>query len=180
MQIEFKAGLDDIVANLLESHFRGVVGHRRVDEILPNLIAQVNSAFDRTATMDAAARLHTVAGSICTPLLDALSGTATPSSVNVLTAIQGFRENLGEQGLVLLQRLQREYLDGSRGRTPASRYMGRTKAMYEFVRVNLGIRMHGLENLNGFEGGMRSTESVGQNVTKIYEVRLSITQDILI
>jgi phenylalanine ammonia-lyase len=177
MQIEFKASLEGVVAKLLETHFRGVIGQRRVDEILPSIIAQVNSDFDKTAAMDAAARMHSIAGSVCAPLLDAFSGTATPSSIKVLTAIEHFRENLSQQGLVLMQQLQREYLDGSRGPTPASQFMGRTKAIYEFVRVNLGIRMQGLENLNRFEGGIYSTEqSVSHNVTKIYEARLSITR----
>ncbi|KAG8850003.1 hypothetical protein FRB91_009457 [Serendipita sp. 411] len=42
--------------------------------------------------------------------------------------------------------------------------------MYEFIRVQLGVSMHGSENLNGFEGGLHSTQmSIGQNITKIYE-----------
>jgi phenylalanine ammonia-lyase len=178
MQIEFKAGLEAIVVKLLETHFRGVVEQRRIDEIVSKIMARVNFELDKTNTMDAAVRLHSAADSICGPLLDAFSGTATPSSsIEVLTAIQDFREDFNERGLLLLERLQREYLDGTRGRAPASQYMGRAKAIYEFVRVNLGVPMHGLENLNRFKGGLYSTEqSIGQNVTKIYEVRPSITR----
>ena len=36
--------------------------------------------------------------------------------------------------------------------------MGRTKAVYEFVRLNLGIRMHGRENLTQFADGLNETE----------------------
>jgi phenylalanine ammonia-lyase len=178
MQIELKAGLEAIVVKLLETRFGGVVGQLRVDEIVMNIMVQVNVELDKSTTMDAAARLRTVASSVRGPLLDAFSGIVTTSSTKVLTAIQDFREDFGEQGLLLLQRLQREYLDGSKGPAPASQFMGRTKAIYEFIRVNLGIRAHGLENLNRFKGGLYSTErSIGQNVTRIYEVRVSITRE---
>lgn len=173
MQIEFKTGFDDIVAKQLDQHLGGILGHRRVDGILPRLLAQVTSAFDSTSTMDAVARMQAVASATSTPLLDAISGMNTPPNVDILAPIQRFRKELAQQGVALLQGLQRQYLDGSKGRTPASPYMGKTRAMYEYIRVNLGIRMHGLENLNGFDAGLHATESsVGQNVTKIYEVRL--------
>lgn len=43
-----------------------------------------------------------------------------------------------------------------RGRTPASAFLApRTRVLYEFVREELGIRMHGADNLRGSVFGMR-------------------------
>ncbi len=42
--------------------------------------------------------------------------------------------------------------------------------MYEFVRVTLGIRMHGSENYHHFENGLGVEDvTVGENVSLIHE-----------
>lgn len=44
--------------------------------------------------------------------------------------------------------------------------------MYEFVRITLGIRMHGSENYNRFANGLGIEDvTIGQNVSLIHEVR---------
>jgi phenylalanine ammonia-lyase len=124
--------------------------------------------------MDATARLQTIASATTAPLFDYLS-QHQPSNVGssqLLGSIKSFQAAVAEEGLTLLKNLRSEFLNGKRGRTPASKYMGKTKAIYEFVRTNLDVRMHGLENLNGFKGGLHSTEgNIGSQITKIYEVR---------
>ena len=44
--------------------------------------------------------------------------------------------------------------------------------MYEFVRVTLGIRMHGIENLHEWEAGAGMEQaSIGEDISLIHEVR---------
>ncbi|KAF8756383.1 Phenylalanine ammonia-lyase [Rhizoctonia solani] len=68
----------------------------------------------------------------------------------------------------LYARLQGEYLRGERGAAPAAHLLGNTRPVYEFVRVELGVKMHGIDNLNRFEEGWTGL-TVGQNVSVIYE-----------
>ncbi|CAG7854832.1 Phenylalanine ammonia-lyase [Serendipita indica DSM 11827] len=127
----------------------------------------VNESLDKTTTMDAVARMKVVADHVAAPLMDALGLSMTTDAIK---AIHHIREEFAVKSAELLQSLRHQYLDGSRGQTPASQYMGKTKDIYEFIRRDLGVKMHGIENLMSFEGGMHSTgRSIGQNVTRIYE-----------
>ncbi|QRV84145.1 phenylalanine ammonia-lyase [Ceratobasidium sp. AG-Ba] len=85
-----------------------------------------------------------------------------------LGAIPAFRESVAVRSAELYERLRAEYLTGKRGPAPAAELLGNTRPVYEFVRVKLGVKMHGLDNLNRFEHGWTDL-SIGQNVALIYE-----------
>ena len=71
----------------------------------------------------------------------------------------------------LLEQLRRAYLSGERGAAPAAAYLGKTRPFYEFVRVELGVRMHGAENLDRFANGMGVDDvTIGQKISVINEV----------
>jgi phenylalanine ammonia-lyase len=77
---------------------------------------------------------------------------------------------IAERLASLLDNLRRDYLSGGRGPAPASRYLNKTRPVYEFVRVTLGIRMHGSENYHHFEKGLGVEDvTFGQNVSLIHE-----------
>ncbi len=70
-----------------------------------------------------------------------------------------------------MQNLRKEYLSGKKGVAPAAPYLGKTRSVYEFVRVTLGIKMQGSENLHVFEAGPGVEEvTIGQNISLIHEV----------
>jgi phenylalanine ammonia-lyase len=93
-----------------------------------------------------------------------------------LTLITEFRSHISIKATTLHGNLRKSFLSGAVGHAPASIYLGRTKRLYEFVREGLGIRMHGSENLKSFPNGIGADEvSVGQNISKIYEVRCDLS-----
>lgn len=166
MQLEFKTSLSDLLASLLNQHLSKWLKNRE-DVVLAKVTNVVNESLDKTTTMDAVARMKVVADHVAAPLMDALGLSMTTDAIK---AIHHIREEFAVKSAELLQSLRHQYLDGSRGQTPASQYMGKTKDIYEFIRRDLGVKMHGIENLMSFEGGMHSTgRSIGQNVTRIYE-----------
>lgn len=62
-----------------------------------------------------------------------------------------------------------EYLKGTKN---GAHCLGRTRPLYEFVRNDLGVRIHGLANLRGFKGeGLSGVgeRSIGESVSIIYE-----------
>lgn len=130
--------------------------------------------FDATSTMDAAERMHKVAASSTTCLLDFFTGPSYARAESVstmLTAIPSFRARVAERLTSLLDELRRDYLSGARGPGPASPFLNKTKPVYEFVRIGLGIKMHGSENYHRFSKGLGVEEqTVGQNVSVIHEV----------
>ncbi|KAI0260178.1 phenylalanine ammonia-lyase [Gloeopeniophorella convolvens] len=87
-----------------------------------------------------------------------------------LGALPAYRRGVAGRATDLLVRLRKEFLSGARGAAPASKYLNRTRAVYEFVRVTLGIRMHGSENESVFAHGLGVEDvTIGQNVSLIHE-----------
>jgi len=123
--------------------------------------------------MDGEDQMHAVAASTTTPLVDFLTGPDFTASTNSnFTLISDFRAKLASRGAALLDQLRRDFLSGERGVAPASSYLSKTRAVYEYVRVSLGIRMHGSENYTKFINGLGSRledATIGQNISRIYE-----------
>ena len=134
--------------------------------------------------MDAKERMEKVAASSTIPLLDFFTGPLFPNSSllgTALTSIPTFRTRVESRAYLLLDGLRRDYLSGARGAAPASRYLNRTRPVYEFVRLTLGIRMHGSENYHRFANGLGVEDvTIGQNVSLIHEVRLLYLPSIVI
>lgn len=136
---------------------------------LGNTIAfAIQQALDgHTLIMDAVPRLRTAAAASTTPLVDFFS--LSTKTTGALSGIPAFRAAVAVKGVDLLQRLREEFLTGARGPAPAAAYVGNARPVYEFVRVKLGVKMHGEENFSRFDGGFTQL-TVGQNVSVIYEV----------
>lgn len=127
--------------------------------------------------MDSELQMATAINTSSTPLVEFLASRSTAGGDISVSAIVEFRRTVTTRAAALLQSLRREYLSGSRGQTPASHLMGRTRALYEFIRRDLGVKMHGLVNHELFEGegALEGDEavfgegSIGGEVSKIYE-----------
>ncbi|QRW12778.1 phenylalanine ammonia-lyase [Ceratobasidium sp. AG-Ba] len=153
-QHELAEGMAQIVNEELANNFTSSGLHSPV-------FKAIMASFEATSTMDAVPRMRTAAAAASAPLIDALSGSE-------LGAIPAFRESVAVRSAELYERLRAEYLTGKRGPAPAAELLGNTRPVYEFVRVKLGVKMHGLDNLNRFEHGWTDL-SIGQNVALIYE-----------
>jgi phenylalanine ammonia-lyase len=123
--------------------------------------------------MDAQERMQKIAASSTTVLVDYITGPAfenLEATGSALGTIPAFRSRVATRANVLLDTLRRDYLSGERGPAPASKYLNRTRPVYEFVRNQLGIRMHGSENYGRFANGLGVEDvTVGQNVSLIHE-----------
>jgi len=172
MQMKFEIELNSFAAKHLFALFGPYLPPNTLSALLPELLDAIHRSLASTTTMDAEARLTKVAGASAVPLLDALTKHNAHLPAEAYASIQTFRQQIAKEGLSRLESLRCQFLNGERGQAPASEYMGRTKAVYEFVRVNLGIQMHGKENLAQFADGLNETElTIGHSVTLIYEAR---------
>ncbi|KAJ7800274.1 L-Aspartase-like protein [Mycena leptocephala] len=134
---EFATGLRDIVRQELDTSFGAPLAESKFVCAVFNVM---KATLERTSTMDAADQMLEVASSSSTMLL-----TSSPAP-----SMRALRAKVALQGATLLNKLRREFLSGQRGASPASPYLGKTRSVYEFIRVKLGIRMHGAENYNSF------------------------------
>lgn len=170
LQADFNHSLSFIVEEELSAHFgETLVG--RESYISRDILKIMFRTLDSSTTMDAAPRMTHVAGAAVPVLVDFF--IAGPSAnLSALSAIPAFRSSVASRATSLLVSLRQEYLSGARGQAPASNYLNGTRPIYEFIRLTLGIRMHGSENESVFANGLGVDDvTVGQNVSLIHEVR---------
>lgn len=162
-------GLTKILEEELTAHFGAPIIYAKV-------FKTIVATLDETTTMDCADRMKNAVAASTVPLVDHL--LATPRLLLSISNIPAFRTSLAHRLTDLHSQLTKSFLDGSHGSAPASKYLKKTKAVYEFVRNELKIKMHGKENLERFDNvgidgltGMPGGEdgTIGENITRIYE-----------
>ncbi|CAE6421238.1 unnamed protein product [Rhizoctonia solani] len=167
-QYELAQGVAQIINEELVKNFSA----SSIASVQAPVFKAVMESYEVTSTMDAVPRMKTAAAAATAPLIDSL-----PDSD--LASIKAFRTAVGDRSGELYTRLQGEYLRGERGDAPAAQLLGNTRPVYEFVRVQLGVKMHGIDNYNQFEEGWTGL-TVGQNVSVIYEaIRDGQLQDVV-
>jgi phenylalanine ammonia-lyase len=174
LQEEFIAGLCDIVEKELCESFG--LAHK-TPILLSSVCSVMRSALERTSTMDAEDQMREVAASSSTLLLKFFTNPEFDGAVSsALAAVPGFQSRVAERGAALLHALRGAFLSGERGRAPASMYLGKTGPLYEFIRVKLNIKLHGIENYSGFANGLGVDDvTIGQNITAIHEVSFRVS-----
>jgi len=173
LQAELYEGLDTIVSEELSRSFNSCFAESSLKSVTSKIQKTIRETFDSTSTMDADDRMIKVAASSTTCIVDFLTGpdfAATASAGSALTSIPSFRSQVAARGTALLHQLRADYLSGVKGIAPASRYLNKTKPIYQFVRITLGVRMHGSENNSKFVNGLGIDDiTIGQNISLIQE-----------
>lgn len=177
LQKELAEGLNNIIFEELAASFGSSLTEPELKSLNLQVCKAMQGTLETTSTMDAPERMQKVAASSTTVLLDFFTASTSIDAAVVgqaLTSIPAFRAHVAARAFALLDGLRRDYLSGARGAAPASPYLNKTRPVYEFVRVTLGIRMHGSENYNQFANGLGVEDvTIGQNVSLIHEVRNS-------
>lgn len=175
MQLSFTEALEAATPEILDKHFSHfTMSHHTNNSIASTMNAAMKARFDRSTTVDLKERIHdAVQGAV-----SALFVLFTSEDVRMIgeekqtpfiEAMKAFSLDLAAEAEAVYMRVREDFLTGKKGRTPASYLLGNTRPVYEFVRLDLGIGMHGLANLRKFEGpeGLGGG-TTGQDVSKIY------------
>jgi phenylalanine ammonia-lyase len=169
LQAEFNRKLITIVEEELSAHFGRSLPRHESASIFRDILKGMYRTLDSTTTMDAAPRMTKVASASVSVLVDFFT-TSPSADLSALSAIPAFRVSVASRATSLLVTLRQEYLSGARGPAPASKYLNKTRPIYDFVRKTLGIRMHGSENESVFSNGLGVEDvTIGQNVSLIHE-----------
>ncbi|KAJ7096236.1 phenylalanine ammonia-lyase [Mycena epipterygia] len=168
LQEELVTGLYDIVRQELGAAF---APHLAQTKLVRDVCNVMKATLEKTMHMDAFDQFREISSSSSTMLLNFFTTPELASSqAAALVAIPGFQANVALRGATLLNKLRGEFLSGQRGACPASLYLGKTRPVYEFIRVKLGIKMHGTENYTQFSNGLGVDDvTIGQNISVIYE-----------
>ncbi|KAF5321526.1 hypothetical protein D9619_001870 [Psilocybe cf. subviscida] len=167
MRNEFMRGLRAILDDELSASF----GTSVQGDLSSKLFQAMEHTFDKNTVMDCVDLMTTVAAATTPLIVDYFAqSTSAPEANPSMSAVFDFRARIASKAAEMQTQLRKEYLGGERGPVPASAQLGKTRAMYEFVRKDLGIMMHGAENFGGFQNGIGNDDvSIGGNISKIYE-----------
>lgn len=165
----FNSDLKAIVRKELDTHFSSYLpASANIQELNVRVFGAIQKSLDsETLIMDVKPRMQTALAASSAALVDFLA--THDASGSSLSLIPAFRNAVASQAVDSLVKLREEFLTGTRGKAPAAQFLGRTRPVYEFVRAELGVKMHGMENFTRFKDGFTEL-TIGQNVTSIYEV----------
>ena len=166
-------GFSTMLREELNTTFSSIIPLSEQDVLHSSLLGAMSNAFDKSTIMDSADQMHQVASSALLSILKFFKQRPDLSADGLsLSVLSDFQTRFAERATELHHSLRKEFLSGARGVAPASDYLGLTRRVYEFVRQDLGVKMHGHENLDMFPRGINADNgSIGQNISKIYEVR---------
>jgi phenylalanine ammonia-lyase len=171
LQMEFMARLPELVGDALRIHFGSSITPVVEDILVKSLVRVMQESLDKSTTMDNEDRMRVVADSTTSTLVNFF---AESDGCN-LKKIHEFCSRVASHTAGVHDELRKDYLTGVKGTTPASPYLSGTKGVYEYIRETLGVKMHGYENYYGFANGLCVDElSIGENISTIYEVSLSL------
>ncbi|KAF5367517.1 hypothetical protein D9758_003626 [Tetrapyrgos nigripes] len=165
---ELDQGLKTILSEEFKSAF-GSAFDSKEDSIVDRLFHLAAQTLDKTSNMDAVDQMTAVASSSVSTLVELFTSQPNDQLTSLCGSIPQFRSSVSSRLTDLMNKLRRCYLSGERGPTPASPYLGKTRVVYEYIRVALGIKMHGETNFAGFSAEPGENESIGQNISLIYE-----------
>ncbi|KAI6148402.1 phenylalanine ammonia-lyase [Pisolithus tinctorius] len=180
IQTEMYSRAGAVVRSVLSETFRDAFATpESLDTVTCRVTPRILNELDQTTSVALGLRMAKAASAAVAPLLEAL--TSDPSccvSTLDLPQIARFREILAQRLEALLTELRCAFMGVSleevysssssppqlpmfgippMGRAPASKYLAsRTRPLYEFVRLELGIPMHGSDNLRKTVYGMRA------------------------
>ena len=168
------AGLGTILEEELDAHFSSFISSSEQHTLYANLLRTIGHAFDKSTNMDSVDQMGVVASSTIPAILEFFKQNPDAGAAGVsLSILSDFQASIVARAAKLHYSLRKSFLTGARGSAPATSYLGLSKGVYEFVRKDLGVKMHGDENLMLFPNGINADNgSIGENISKIYEVRI--------
>ncbi|KZT55158.1 phenylalanine ammonia-lyase, partial [Calocera cornea HHB12733] len=162
----FADTLRALVGQALSEHF-AELGRGGVAE---KLFATAMAALDSSSTLDAPERMERLAEACTAPLVNHLLAHGLLENVQQIPA---FRIALSQRCLHAYTALRAQFLSPSgahESRAPASAYLApKTRRMYEYVRLALGVGHHGRENWTEWADGYDEEGTIGQGVSRIVE-----------
>lgn len=173
MQADFEKEFHKIVRTELLANFGSCVSSAEEGPLVKRILGVMLATLDSTTTMDATDRMVKVAASSDSVIVKHFMQAKGPGVI-ALSGLPCFNNNIAKRATALLTDLRDAYLTGAHGPAPARCFLTKTRPVYEFVRMTLGIGMHGLENHQCFPDGMDLEDAtVGEKVSLIHEVRIT-------
>ncbi|KAL9938676.1 hypothetical protein V8E36_002395 [Tilletia maclaganii] len=169
VQVEFKLKLAEQIEESIQKFFSTWINSADQVALGRKIALRLTRRMDETSARDLHSRLtdaYTFGGY---ELIEYFTSLPSGGGADPLRTIMSWRDYSAEQTAVLYRRVTQKYLEDPRG-CHASAMLGRSRAIYQYVRRTLAVPMHGRENAVEFreaEGG-KMGHTIGGYVSVIY------------
>lgn len=172
----FRQRLADSTPSLLSAHFSSSLDRAAIDGLSVAVLASVYRTLERSASMDSWYRFVDAFNCAASVVVDALS--STDRGLEGLRNLAAWKKEAAGQAAELYVRTRDEFFDGSVA--PSLAYLGKTGALYAFVRQDLDVKpRRGDVKCGGHQGEPvapppdetltgRRKAAIGSDVSKIH------------
>ncbi|KAI5809245.1 L-Aspartase-like protein [Pyronema omphalodes] len=168
MTTTFLTALEALVSAETQCYFKGMVNKRELTNLCNKVFAHVKSRFEATMRDDAKLRFSDIFSTATSIIFDELSGDNIRPNTDMqqlLDCVRLWKMGLVHKALALYTNHRNEFVVQE---SPALETLGRTKALYQFVRRDLGVGIHkGRDELPTAE--TIEMDTTGAQITKIYQ-----------
>ena len=168
MEFSFKEIHNPAIVDSLKQHFGSFLSS---ESELNALVSKVKKALakrlDQTASYDLEPRWHDAFSSATGAVVEHLSTSpslATSGAMNPLLSLNEWKNTSAQTAIALTRQVRTEFWSTPSSQAPALKYLGRNKALYLFIREQVGVKAR---RGDVFEGKPNGT--IGSSVSKIYE-----------
>ncbi|GAA5918439.1 hypothetical protein JCM1841_003967 [Sporobolomyces salmonicolor] len=168
IEFEFKKLFDPTLVTSLKQHMGAFLStDAEVDSLATKVKKALNKRLEQTATYDLVPRWHDAFSSATGVVVEHLAASpaaAATGSANPLVALHEWKLSSAQTAIALTRQVREQFWTTPSSQAPALHYLGRTKALYSFVRDEVGVKAR---RGDVFVGKPEAT--IGSSVSKIYE-----------
>lgn len=167
IEFEFKKVHRPAIAESLRQHFGAFVStEAELDALVSKVKKALAKRLDQTASYDLEPRWHDAYSMATGAVVEHLSTSPSlaSSAMNPLVSLNEWKLESARKAIELTREVRERFWSTPSGSAPALEYLGRTKALYLFVRETVGVKAR---RGDVFEGKPAAT--IGSSVSKIYD-----------
>ncbi|ORY75067.1 L-Aspartase-like protein [Leucosporidium creatinivorum] len=158
----FRAQFDPTILSSLTQRFASFLTSEELNTLTTKLTRTIWRRLEQTTSVDLVPRWDDAFGHVSSLVIEALSTASKSSTENPIPLLIQWRKELAASAVSLTRSVREAFWSSTT--SPTVEYLGRTKALYSFVRETVGVKARRGDVFLG-----KQEQTVGSGVSKIYE-----------
>lgn len=162
LEFTFRVSFDPTISESLKTHFADFLSEEEIATTACKVRDIVWRRLEHTGAFDLVPRFADAFSHTSSVILDALTSSSSLSSKNPIPAIAAWRKSSADGAVALTRETRDEFFKQTVSPTPG--FLGKTKALYSFVRNDLGVKARRGDVFVG-----KQEKTIGSAVSLIYD-----------
>lgn len=158
----FRNEFDPTILSSLSQYFSSFLTSEELTTLTTKLTSTIWRRLEQTTSVDLVPRWDDAFGHISSVIIEALSSASKPSTENPIPLLSKWRKESAASAVALTRSVREAFWSSTT--SPTVQYLGKSKALYSFVRDTVGVKARRGDVFLG-----KQEQTVGSGVSKIYE-----------